>query len=358
MLVLGIETSCDETAVAITDKREILANCVSSSVHLHSEFGGVIPEIASRYHVEYINYVLKEALEKAHCDLSHIDLTAVTVKPGLVGALLVGISLAKAISFSLKIPLIGIDHLAAHLYAVFMDGANVRLPYIGMVVSGGHTSIFKVEDIGRLELLGQTIDDACGEAFDKVAKMLNLGYPGGPIIQKRALTGTVIPGLFPIDRNDDSLDFSFSGIKTSVLYHLRDRLRTLGILKGNDALKAREISKFVHKLSYVEISNIAASFQDAATTTLCEKAVAACVKTKIKRLVLGGGVSANKELRKKINLAAQRYGIEFFVPKRILCLDNAAMVAGLGEALFKKGYKSNLTITAQSITSYKSRGVK
>ena len=322
MYVLGIETSCDETAVAVTKDNKILANSVSSSVHLHKDFGGVIPEIACRYHVEYINYVLKEALATAGVGLDEIGLIAVTLKPGLVGALLVGISMAKALSLAKKIPLIGIDHLHAHLYAACIGKKRVNHPFIGLVISGGHTNLYLVRDIDRCKLLGQTLDDAAGEAFDKVAKLLNLGYPGGPIIQERAKRGKVDKFLFPRSNFDKSLNFSFSGIKTSVLYYVRY------LLKG----------KLAAKLSEREVNDVAASFQDTMTDILTEKAIEACRQERVKRLVLGGGVSANAWLRKKIARRALESGIKLFLPEKKLCVDNAAMVAGLGSALYKKTF--------------------
>lgn len=335
MYILGIETSCDETAVALTCGNRILSDSVSSSVHLHKDFGGVIPEIASRYHVEYINYVLKDALKKAGLSLDKINLIAVTTKPGLVGALLVGISMAKALSLSHGIPLIGVDHLLAHLYAVFMDGERITYPFIGLVVSGGHTSLFLVNGVDKYKLLGETLDDAAGEAFDKVAKLLNLGYPGGPIIERRARYGEVNKNLFPRKFFDESLNFSFSGLKTSVLYYIRDRLKEKNIFKEEKS-KTRDVAKFTQGLENREIDDIAASFQDAITEILTEKAIVACRQEGVRRLVLGGGVSANTRLRGKIERRAIENSIRLFLPSKRLCLDNAVMVAGLGGALYKK----------------------
>ena len=351
MFVLGIETSCDETAAAVAKDNKILSNAVSSSVHLHKEFGGVIPEIACRYHVEYISYVLEEAFKKAKVGLDKIGLIAVTTRPGLIGALLVGISAAKALSLAGNIPIIEVDHLLAHLYAVRMGGKRVAFPFIGMVASGGHTSLFRVNNVSDYKLLGETLDDAAGEAFDKVAKLLNLGYPGGPIIQKRAKGGEVDRRFFPRNSFDSSLDFSFSGIKTAVLYHIRGRLKEKGLRKGKRN-KASQISELAAKLGKKEIDNISASFQDAVTGILTEKAIAACRQEGIHRLVLGGGVSANVELRKKISERAAANGIRFFLPEMRLCLDNAAMVAGLGGALYKRGIRSDLYITARSAGNY------
>lgn len=329
MITLGIETSCDETSVAITDTDKILSNKVSSSVHLFSQYGGVIPEMASRHHLEYINYVLKEALKEAGVSLKDIKLIAVTQGPGLVGALLIGVSLAKSLSYSLNIPLIGVNHLMAHLYANLMQYPELVFPFIGLIISGGHTSIFHVKDIDSYKLLGQTQDDAVGESFDKAAKVLGLGYPGGPIIEKRALSGSKERIKFKKSvLKNAPLDFSFSGIKTAVLYYLRDN-------PGK-----------------VPVDDICASFQETVCDMITEKTIQACLKKKISRIAIGGGVSANKRFREKLNLEAEKLGIKTYFPPMNLCLDNAAMTAGLGEALFRKGHHSELSITAYPTADY------
>jgi len=351
MITLGIETSCDETAVAVVKGKKVLSNCVSSSISLHKDFGGVIPEIACRCHLEYINYVLKAALRKAGLGLDDIGLIAVTTRPGLVGALLVGISMAKGISIAGDIPLIGVDHLAAHLHAVFMDGSRVRFPYIGMVVSGGHTSLFRVGGVDRYKPLGRTLDDAAGEAFDKVAKLLGLGYPGGPAIEKTAVRGKIDRALFPRKSFDETLNFSFSGIKTSVLYYARDRLRKKGLLMPGH-YKTGDISRLAKALGRGCITSIAASFQDSITDILTEKAIECCRREGIRRLVLGGGVIANRMLREKMTRRSSESGIDLFIPDKKMCVDNAAMVAGLGAALYKKGVRSDLSVTASSSTAY------
>jgi len=348
MLTLGIETSCDETSVAVVKDNKILSNSISSSVDLHKDFGGVIPEIAARYHVEYINYVLDDALKTAGKRLKDIDLIAVTTRPGLVGALLVGISLAKALSLALDIPLIGVDHLIAHLYAASVCGNGVKFPFVGLVVSGGHTNLFLVRDIKRYKLLGQTLDDAAGEAFDKVAKMLGLGYPGGPVIEKRAAKGRIDKKLFSRDGFDESLNFSFSGMKTAVLYHVRNE-KGLGSRVQDPGSRSKGPET---KISQRQINNIAASFQDAVTDILVKKAFEAVRREKVRTLVLGGGVTANSILRDKMADAAQYNGVKLYLPPMKLCLDNAAMVAGLGGALYRKGVRSDLYITAQSSSVY------
>jgi len=332
MLTLGIETSCDETAVAVTDGKKILSNKISSSIHLFSKWGGVIPEMASRYHIEYINQVLKEALEEAGISLKDIKLIAVTQGPGLVGALLIGISFAKSLSFALGIPLIGVNHLIAHLYSNIIQNNAPSFPFVGLIISGGHTSLFYVRDSDNYSLLGQTQDDAIGESYDKVAKILGLGYPGGPIIEKRAKKGDSAHIKFPCSKlKKDSLDFSFSGIKTAVLYYTRENLETIESEKQRSTI----------------INNISASFQEAASDMVIEKTIKSCIKKGVSEIVVGGGVSANLRFREKLKIEADKLGLKVFFPPKGLCMDNAAMVAGLGESLYKKGHSSDLSLTAE-----------
>jgi len=319
MITLGIETSCDETACAIINNGRVLSNVVSSSMHLHKKYGGVIPEIASRCHIEYINAVLKNAIKKANVKLKDIDLVAVTNGPGLAGSLLVGISFAKALGYALNIPVIGIDHLKAHPYANFIKGAvkgNPGYPFIGLVVSGGHTSIFLCRNVGDFRFLGNTQDDAAGEAFDKVAKIMDLGYPGGPIIEKKAeRAGKAGNVNFPRTYLEKgSLDFSFSGVKTAVLYFSKSK-------------------DYTHKA----IPVVCSSFQEAVFDVIVDKSLEACRKHRINMLLVGGGVASNKRFRKKINEKALHRGVSVFVPKKCYCLDNAAMVGVLGEALYGSG---------------------
>ena len=312
MLVLGIETSCDETAAAVVrDGKHILSNVVSSSLGEHKKYYGIIPEIASRAHVEVISYVVKEAIKKAKVKLDDIDCLAVTVNPGLVGSLLVGISFAKALSFSLKKPLIEVNHLEAHLYAAFLENQVPKIPFIGLVVSGGHSSIFYIPKMGDFRLLGSTQDDAAGEAFDKVARILGLGYPGGPIIDRLAKRGNARKLRFNCAQLPDTFDFSFSGIKTSVLYYVRDKWDK----------------------KYVTISDIAAAFQEEVVNILVKKSLIACKAKGVKTLVVGGGVACNSRLRYKLNYEAKDKGVKVYFPPADLCLDNAAMVAGLGYQL-------------------------
>jgi N6-L-threonylcarbamoyladenine synthase len=321
MLTLGIETSCDETAASVVeDGKKILSNVVSSSVYLHRKFGGVVPEIASRCHVEFMGYVLKKALREASVKYRDIDLIAVTQGPRLVGALMVGISFAKALSFALDVPLVGVNHLQAHIYATMM-GFRLRFPFIGVVLSGGHTNIFLVEDFIRFKLLGKTKDDAIGEAFDKVAKILKLGYPGGPVIERLAKKGRPKSIVFPQTTLGDSLDFSFSGLKTAVLYYTKEK-------------------------PTVRVSDVCASFQETIVETIIARVLLACQKNKLNQLVIGGGVSVNGRLRDKLKGRAAERGIEVFFPEATLCLDNAAMIAGLGYQLHKRGVISGLNLAA------------
>ena len=334
MVTLGIETSCDETAIAVTDGRCVLANCVTSSVHLHSRYGGVVPEIASRHHVEYIDYVLSRALKDSGKDLKDIKLVAVTRGPGLVGALLVGVSMAKAISYALGIPLIGVNHVVAHMYSVFFNkDAPSEFPFIGLVASGGHTSLYLCKDFGHSELLGQTQDDALGEAYDKVAKILGLGFPGGPAIEKMAGRARGHDTIkFPRSfLSADSLDFSFSGVKTAVLYYVK-----------NSRSPARGVKKSDRKT----ISDICYAFQEAVLDVVVEKTMRACEQKGINSAVIGGGVSANGCLRRKLSAAGALRGIRVHFPHMAFCTDNGAMVGLLGEELYTRGERSDLHMTA------------
>ena len=348
MLVLGIETSCDETAISLVENgKKIVSNIVSSSLHLHRKYGGIVPEIATRYHVELINYVLAEAEDEAGVKLRDIDLVACVYGPGLVGALLIGISLAKVLSLSLNVPLIGINHLQAHLYAPFLGRHKVQFPFVGLVVSGGHTNLFYIRDYLNWEVLGSTRDDAAGEAFDKVAKILNLGYPGGPIIERMALNGRPDKIRFPRSYlEENSLDFSFSGLKTAVLYYVKDNFarRASKELKRNNKNLIRNTQ---YAIRNTQIPDIAAGFQEAVVDILAEKAIKACLLKRVKRFVVGGGVVANQCLRARLGKSLKRQGINVYFPKLELCQDNAAMVAGLGYQQYLRGAVSDLNLEAQ-----------
>ena len=329
MNVLGIETSCDETSLAVVNSgRKILSNAVSSSLRFHKKYGGVIPEIASRMQLETILPVAQSAIRDSGVALEKIDLISVTSGPGLIGSLLIGISFAKALSFSLSVPLVGVNHVYSHFYANFLGGKKITFPFIALVVSGGHTSLFYAEDFHKILTLGQTQDDACGEAFDKVAKILNLGYPGGPLIEKLAQKGNSKKIKLACSGTQSQLDFSFSGIKTAVLYYVRSKGQSV----NNKS-----------KLSY----DICASFQETVIEALIKKSFLACDLKKVKRLVLGGGVVANNRLREKFNSAAKEAGITCYFPPKDLCIDNAAMVAGLGYQLFRKGQVSGLDLSPE-----------
>lgn len=316
--ILGIETSCDETGAAVVrGGREILSNIVVSSLKEHQKFGGVIPEIAARRQLEFITAVVDRALLDARVRLSEIDAVAVTHRPGLIGPLLVGLSFARAVSFAQKKPLVPVDHIQAHLYANFLSfrttGAGRKadrppLPAVGLIVSGGHTSLYKIRDVRHFELLGQTRDDAAGEAFDKVARILGLGYPGGPAIDRLAAKVKKTSLRFPCALLPDSFDFSFSGIKTSVLYYTRDHARDKNFSRPETAY----------------------AFQESLVSVLAAKCVAACRKCKIKTLLVGGGVAANSRLREQLKSEAEKFQIRVFVPPLSLCVDNGAMIAGLG----------------------------
>ncbi|MFH1189471.1 MAG: tRNA (adenosine(37)-N6)-threonylcarbamoyltransferase complex transferase subunit TsaD [Candidatus Omnitrophota bacterium] len=327
MITLGIETSCDETGVAVTSGRRVLSDIVTSSVHLHKRYGGVVPEIASRYHLEYMIEVFREALEGSGKRLKDIGLVAVTNGPGLVGALLIGISMAKSVSYALGLPLVGVNHILAHLYSSFLSSEDISFPFVGLVVSGGHTALFYCRGVGDQEVLGQTQDDAVGEAYDKVAKILGLGYPGGPVIERRAALASGKSRLtFPKSYlGKGSLDFSFSGLKTAVLYYMQ---------------KAKLPDRRL-------VNDVCRAFQEAALDVLVDKACLACKMRGAKKIVVGGGVAANSSLRGKLAGAAVQSGIKVYFPDKRYCMDNAAMVGALGEALYNKGYRSDLYLTAE-----------
>ncbi|MBI5361427.1 MAG: tRNA (adenosine(37)-N6)-threonylcarbamoyltransferase complex transferase subunit TsaD [Planctomycetes bacterium] len=331
-ICLGIESSCDETACAVVrDGKEVLANLVSSQTDLHSIYGGVVPEIACRAHEEVIIPMIDRALEQSGLALSDITAAAVTNTPGLIGALLVGISAAKAVSFVYNIPLIGINHIYSHLYAANLHFDAVEYPAIGFVISGGHTSLFYSTSPTEHKLIGATQDDAAGEAFDKAAKIMKLPYPGGPAIEKTALTGNPKAVRFPRSLlKNGSLDFSFSGIKTAVLYHCKGMN---GALEGPDVYKeSRE--------------DLAASFQEAVVDTLAAKLEMAVRRYNPKGIIIGGGVAANKRLREKINLLGSRLALKVYIPPIALCTDNAAVTAGLAYHYWRENKMADMSLDA------------
>jgi N6-L-threonylcarbamoyladenine synthase len=324
MLILGIETSCDETSASVVkDGKTVISNIIISQDEIHAPFGGIVPELASRKQLESIGWVVREALDKANVPLKKIDAVAVTYGPGLAGSLLIGVEFAKALSYSLFIPLVGVNHIQAHLYANFLETSEINFPYIGLIISGGHTSLFYVEDFLVYSFLGQTRDDACGEAFDKGAQILKLGYPGGPIIDRISKGGNPSAINFPRARLENPFDFSFSGLKTSLLRYTEKKGKILG----------------------KELPDIAASFQEAIVDALVKKTILAAEHKKTDTIVVGGGVAANSRIRFKMRQKAKEKNLKVYFPEQLkLCTDNAAMVAGLGYWMFKKGIVSSLDL--------------
>jgi N6-L-threonylcarbamoyladenine synthase len=351
MYVLGIETSCDETSASLVkDGSKILSNVVASSLNMHTRYGGIVPEIAFRKQLETITAVVDRAVKQARIELKDIKIISVTKGPGLLGSLLVGISFAKAASYSLGVPLLGVNHLYAHIYSGLFNVKKPEFPFVALVVSGGHTSLFYVKDFAKIRLLGSTQDDACGESFDKVAKILGLGYPGGPLIEKLAKHGNSKKIKFSCSGTKGALDFSFSGIKTAVLYYLRDTGYAClppACRQGRDRQGIRNTLP-VTRYPLPLIRDIAASFQEAVIDTLIKKSILACKIKKIRHLVVGGGVVANSRLREKLFRETKDKGINTYFPSKELCMDNAAMVAGLGYQLFRKGLSSDLSLNADS----------
>ncbi len=336
MKILGIESSCDETSAAVVaDGRDILSNVVHSQIDIHRVYGGVVPEIACRAHIETIYPVVEKALADASASLKDIDAVAVTCAPGLVGALLVGVSMAKSLALVSGKPLVGVDHIHGHIYANKLAFPDLAWPCVSLVVSGGHTSLYLSKSEIEHELLGSTTDDAAGEAFDKVAKILDLGFPGGPIID--GLAKGRDPKKVAFKRTlPESLDFSFSGIKTAVLYKVR----------GQDA-------KAAISMSADERADVAAGFQEAVVDVLVEQSLKACLRTRTWRLAVGGGVACNTRLREKLAARAAKEGVQCWFPPAKFCTDNAAMVAGLGYHLFKAGRISGLDLDVVPTKSHK-----
>ncbi len=332
--ILAVETSCDETAVAIVKNRNILSSVVASQIEIHRQYGGVVPEVASRQHLETINPLITEALTQAEIDWSEIDAVAATVAPGLVGALLVGVTAAKTLAMVHNKPFLGVHHLEGHIYASYLNDPALEPPFLCLLVSGGHTSLIYVRDCGKYEMLGSTRDDAAGEAFDKVARLLKLGYPGGPIIDKMAQTGDSLAFKFPEGRISlpeggyHPYDSSFSGLKTAVL-RLVEKLEQEGIQP-------------------LPVNDLAASFQETVARSLTKKTIKCALDYDLKTIVVGGGVAANSGLRKNLFEAASEYGISVNFPPLKLCTDNAAMIAAAAADHFNRGHISSLSLGVQS----------
>ena len=324
--ILGIESSCDETAAAVVKNgREVLSNIISSQIVIHRKFGGVVPEIASRKHIENIMPVIDAALREANVPLEQIDAMAVTYGPGLVGALLVGLSAAKSLAWATGKPLIGVNHLEGHVFANFLADEELEPPFMALVVSGGHTALLKVTGYNSFELLGQTRDDAAGEAFDKIARVMGLPYPGGPEIERLAMGGNDEAMHFPLAKLDKPYEFSFSGLKSAVINYLHNQ---------------EQAGREVHR------SDVAASFQKAVVDALVKQAVLAMHATGYKKIVLAGGVSANKTLQNTLAAAMEGIGAQLVHPTPILCTDNAVMIACRGHFMYQAGMQSPLDLNA------------
>lgn len=326
--ILAIESSCDETSAAVVlNGREILSNVIASQISTHEQYGGVVPEVASRMHIEAISGVVEEALLKANITLENIDAIGVTYGPGLVGALLVGLQFAKGLAFASKKPLVGVNHIEGHICANYIQHKDLKPPFISLVVSGGHTFIVHVKDYGIYEVIGQTRDDAAGEAYDKVARALGLGYPGGPKIDKLAKEGNPKAITFPkANFHEETLDFSFSGVKSAVLNYL-------------NKCKMQEIE--------VNKADVAASFQHAVIDVLKENVLLTCKKRNVKTIAIAGGVASNSSLRETLIKEASKRGIEVLFPAPILCTDNAAMIGSAAYFNFVNGKISDLNLNAK-----------
>ena len=325
--ILGIESSCDETAASVVKNgREVLSNVISSQIDLHTLYGGVVPEIASRKHIERINQVIEEALTTAHMTLDDLDAIGVTYGPGLVGALLVGVAEAKAISYAKKLPLVGVHHIEGHISANYIENPDLEPPFVCLVVSGGHTHLVVVRDYGKYEILGRTRDDAAGEAFDKVARAIGLGYPGGPKIDKISKEGNPEAIAFPRPKFEDSpYDFSFSGLKSAVLNYL-----------NGCQMKGVEINR----------ADVAASFQKAVCDVLVEHAMIAVKESGLNKFAIAGGVASNSALRAAFEKACEERQIEFYHPSPIFCTDNAAMIGSAAYYEFIAGKRDSLDLNA------------
>lgn len=326
--ILAIESSCDETSAAVVvNGREVLSNVIASQISTHEKYGGVVPEVASRMHIEAVSGVVEEALLEANITLDKIDAIGVTYGPGLVGALLVGLQFAKGLAFSSKKPLVGVNHIEGHICANYIQHKDLKPPFVSLVVSGGHTFIVHVKDYGKYEVIGQTRDDAAGEAYDKIARALGLGYPGGPKIDKLAKEGNPKAIVFPkANFHEETLDFSFSGVKSAVLNYL-----------NKCKMQNIEVNK----------ADVAASFQQAVVDVLKDNVLLTCKKKNVKTIAIAGGVASNSTLRETLTNAASKRGIEVLFPAPILCTDNAAMIGSAAYFNFINGKISDLNLNAK-----------
>ncbi len=333
--ILGIETSCDETAVSIVDDgRDVRCNLIATQFDRHAKYGGVVPEIASRAHIETLDGLIRKALEQTHRDYRRIDAIAVTQRPGLIGSLIIGVTAAKTLAWTWDCPLVGVNHVHAHATSAAIDLESDPWPAVGLVVSGGHTSLFHVRQYDDIELLGATTDDAAGEAFDKTASILELGYPGGPVIDRRARNGDPSAIRFPRSMlHPESLDFSFSGLKTAVLYHVHGTGKTSGGLS---------------KLTEGDIDDICASFSAAVVDVLVKKTLLAVARTGVGTVVVGGGVAANSMLREGLSRECRARGLKLHLTPMAYCTDNAAMIAALGHQLLVRGCRGALDMAASA----------
>ncbi len=330
MFTLGIETSCDETAAAVLQDTRVLSSIVASQIKIHEKYGGVVPELASREHIKNLLPVIRLALTSASVELKDIGLVAVTYAPGLIGALLVGVSAAKAIAYAQNIPFIGVHHGEGHILAAQIEYPGIGYPYVALLASGGHTALYHVQEFGKYNMLGQTRDDAAGEAYDKVAKLLDLPYPGGPVIDLLAQEGNPDAVKFPRSR-PEGYDFSFSGLKTAVRNHV-------ALFKSMD--------KGIDPALGIE--DVAASFQAAVVETLVGKTIQAAVETDVKKIIVAGGVAANSSLRKRMKEAVEDRGMKLYLPSMAYCIDNAAMIALTGYLHNQKGESSGLDLNPRA----------
>lgn len=326
-IILAVETSCDETAVALlADGTELLSNLVSSQIKIHQQFGGVVPEIASRHHLEQLNFLIDMAMKESGLTFTDLSAIAVTYGPGLVGALLVGVSTAKALAYSHNLPLVGVNHIEGHIYANWLVHQEIEFPLACLVVSGGHTALVRMDDHGIYRLLGQTQDDAVGEAYDKVARAMGLGYPGGPIIDELAREGDKQHVRFPRAwLGNDNYDFSFSGVKTAVLNHL---------------------NRSAQKGERVKEADVAASFQDSVVEVLVEKTIKAAQRERLQSVLMAGGVAANSRLREEMKRRCLEEGLKLYYPPLVYCTDNGAMIACAGFYRYGQGERANWYLNA------------